>query len=383
MVFGWDRTRNVNRFLSIAKKGIDELAVYQPGKPIEEVARELGLGDPDDFIKLASNENALGPSPMAVKAMKLTADQMHVYPDGGNFQLRQALSEKLRVKPDQIFIGHGSNEILQLLSHVYLDERSNIVVSDHAFIVYRLVAALFGADVISVPMTPDYRHDLAAMKKAVNDNTKIVFISNPNNPTGTVVSHGEIESFMADIAEHVVVVFDEAYVELLPAEEQADTLRYVRENRNVYVLRTFSKTYGLAGLRIGYAIAPEEGVKLLHHVRQPFNVNAMAQAAALAALEDDAFVDKTRRSVASGLKQLTNAFDELGLEYIPSVTNFIMVKVGNGQQVFEALQKEQVIVRPVDVYQMPEYVRITVGTAEENAKLIAALKKVVANREAD
>lgn len=366
----------MNQINQIAKSYVGGLSMYQPGKPIEEVARELGLGDPEGIIKLASNENALGPSPRAVEAMKKFADRMHIYPDGDNYHLRRALAKKLHIEDHQLFIGHGSNEVIQLLGHVFLDARSNIVVSDHAFIVYQLVAALYESAVISVP-AKNLGHDLVAMAKAITPETKMVFIANPNNPTGTMLSGREIDAFMKDVPGHVVVVFDEAYIELLPEDRQPDTLRYVREDRNVFVLRTFSKTYGLAGLRIGYAIAPREGVDLLHRVRQPFNVNAMAQIAALAAVMDDPFVEKTRADVAAGLKQLSAAFDRMGLPYVPSVANFMLVKVGQGMKVFHELQKRRVIVRPVDGYRLPEYVRVSVGTAEENDRLIKALADVM------
>lgn len=370
----------MNNLTGIAKKWVNGLSVYQPGKPIEEVARELGLGDPESIIKLASNENALGPSPKAIEAMKKFTARMHIYPDGDNFDLRKALAKKLKVADQEIFIGHGSNEIIQLLGHVFLDRDSSIVVSDHAFIVYRLVAALYESSVISVPMK-NFTHDLTAMNKAIRSDTRMVFISNPNNPTGTMVDHHEIDSFMKDVPDHTVVIFDEAYIELLPPERQPDTLRYVRENRNVYVLRTFSKTYGLAGLRVGYALAPREGISLLHRVRQPFNVNAMAQTAAQAALQDEAFVEHTRTTIEAGMRQVCAAFEKLGLSYIPSVANFVLVKVGNGQKVYEALQKLRVIVRPVNVYQLPEYVRVTIGTEKENSKLIEAFNSVMTGRE--
>ncbi len=370
----------MNQLTHIAKKWVDGLSMYQPGKPIEEVARELGLGDPEGIIKLASNENALGPSPRAIEAMRKSAGQMHVYPDGDNFQLRKALSARLGVAENEVFIGHGSNEIIQLLGHVFLDRASNIVISDHAFIVYKLVAALYESSVISTPMK-EFRHDLTAMAKAINAQTRLVFISNPNNPTGTMVDGREIDAFMKDVPDHTAVVFDEAYIELLPPGRQPDTLKYVRENRNVFVLRTFSKTYGLAGLRIGYALAPKEGVNLLHRVRQPFNVNAMAQAAALAALADDAFVEQTRTIIADGLRDVCAEFERMGLAYIPSVTNFVLVKVGNGKKVFEAMQRRRVIVRPVDVYNLPEYVRITIGTAQENQRMLEAFRAVMAGRE--
>ncbi|HMO52200.1 MAG TPA: histidinol-phosphate transaminase [Kiritimatiellia bacterium] len=370
----------MNQLNHIAKKWVGGLAMYQPGKPMEEVARELGLGDPDTIIKLASNENSLGPSPRAVAAMREHAARMHIYPDGDNYRLRQALAAKLGMDDSQLFIGHGSNEIIQLLGHVFLDPHTQVVVSDHAFIVYRLVAALYQAPVTSVPMR-DFRHDLPAMARAINDQTRLVFISNPNNPTGTMVEDREIRAFMKDVPDHVAVVFDEAYIELLPDDRRPDTCAYVREDRNVFVLRTFSKTYGLAGLRIGYAIAPREGVNLLHRVRQPFNINAMAQAAALAALSDDAFVAQTRELIAEGLRRVGEALDGMGLSYVPSVANFLLVKVGNGRRVFEALQQRRIIVRPVDVYDLPEYVRVTIGTPEENEHLIAALAEVMAGEE--
>ncbi len=370
----------MNQLKQIAKKWVGDLTTYQPGKPIEEVARELGLGDPEGIVKLASNENARGPSPRAVEAMKKFAHYMHVYPDGDNYHLRHALAKKLGIADQQLFIGHGSNEVIQLLGHVYLDEHSDIVVSDHAFIVYRLVAALYQSRVTSVPMR-NFTHDLTAMAKAITPSTRMVFIANPNNPTGTMVDRAEIDAFMKDVPGHVVVVFDEAYIELIPEAQQPDTPRFVREDRNVFVLRTFSKTYGLAGLRIGYAIAPAEGVQLLHRVRQPFNVNAMAQIAALAALMDDDFVMKTRADLASGLKQLEAAFDTMGLEYVPSVANFILVKVGAGREVFQELQRRRVITRPVDIYHLPEYLRVSVGMPHENERLISALGEVMKHRE--
>lgn len=371
------RRKYVNQLASIAKPWVQGLTTYQPGRPIEEVARELGLGDPKSILKLASNENTLGPSPRAVEAMLKHASNMHVYPDGDNYHLRQALSRHLNVDANQVFMGHGSNEILQLLGHVFLDASSNVVVSDHAFIVYRLVAALYQAKVTSVPMR-EYQHDLSAMAKAVTAETKMLFIANPNNPTGTIVGRQEIVSFMKDLPPHLVVVFDEAYIELVPDACRPETIDYVRQDRNVFVLRTFSKAYGLAGLRIGYALAPSNGVDLLHRVRQPFNVNAMAQAAALAALDDTSFVQQTRETVASGLRHVSEALNRMGVPYVPSAANFLLVKVGEGRRIFSELQKEGVIVRPVDVYDLPEYVRITIGTRTENDRMLDALSRVLA-----
>lgn len=363
-------------FNQLSNDWIAGLATYEPGRPIEEVARELGFGSAADIIKLASNENSMGPSPLAVEAIREGATGMHRYPDGGAFYLKDALASTLRVQPSQILPGNGSNELIEFIGHTFLGPDVNVVVADTSFVVYRLVAAMFRAEVISVPMR-ELTHDLDAMLAAITPETRVVFVSNPNNPTGTMVGQEEIDGFMERVPEHVVVCFDEAYIELLPPQEQPDVLKYVRQGRKVIVLRTFSKAYGLAGLRVGYAIAPEDGISLMNRVRQPFNVNSMAQLAALAALGDDAHVAVTRDLVQEGLSFFVAEFFRLGLEYVPSVTNFILVKVGEGRKVFEVLQKLGVIVRPMDGYGLPEYVRITVGTADENRQTIAALADAV------
>lgn len=362
--------------VDIAKPWIRGLGIYEPGRPIEEVARELGFEEVNDIIKLASNENALGPSPLAQRAMKKAAGSMHLYPDGGSFYLRQKLAKRLGVDMEQLLVTHGSNEALVFLGHVFLEKGTSIVMADRAFVVYRLVAASFQAEIIDVPMK-DFTHDLEALRAAIRADTKIVFISNPNNPTGTMVDGVAIDRFMRQVPDHVVVVLDEAYMELLPEEDQPDSLRYVREGRNVFVLRTFSKTYGLAGLRVGYAVAPREGIELFNRVRQPFNVNAMGQAAALAALDDEAYVARTRRMVQRGLKQLAAGFRKMGLEYVPSVANFMLVRTGRGREVCEALQRRKVIVRPMDPYGLPEHVRITVGTRQQNEMLLRAMAEVL------
>ncbi len=359
-----------------AKSWVQLLGTYQPGRPIEEVARELGLGDPSSIIKLASNENALGPSPRAIEAMRAVADRMHIYPDGDTFYLRQALAAKLDLPESHLFFGHGSNEIIALLGHVYLGKGTSVVASAQAFVVYKLVAALYQAETIEVPMR-NFTHDLDAMRAAIRPDTRLVFIANPNNPTGTRVTNAELDRFLSQLPPHVVAVVDEAYVELLPDGQAPDTLRHVREGRSVFVLRTFSKAYGLAGLRIGFAAAPPDGIQLLHKVRQPFNVNAMAQAATLAALQDDAHVRRTRDMVADGLAQLTDGLRQRGLDYVPSEVNFILVKVGKGREISQALQRHRVIVRPVDVYALPEYIRVTVGTREENERFLAALDRAL------
>ncbi len=360
----------------LAKPWIHNLSSYEAGRPIEEVARELGFDDIDEIVKIASNENSLGPSPKAIEAMTRAAKKMHVYPDGDCFYLRRGLSKKIGVPMDEIIVANGSNEIIEFLGHVFLEKGTNIVMASDAFVVYRLVASVFQAETIRVP-SKNFTHDLDAMLKAITPETRIVFISNPNNPTGTMVDGAAIDRFMERVPDHVVVAMDEAYIELLPESKQPDTLRYVRQGRKMYVLRTFSKTYGLAGLRVGYAVAPKEGIELLHRVRQPFNVNAMAQIAALAALDDDDFVKRTREMVKEGLEHLGKSFEKMGLPYVPSVANFILVKVGRGREVFQQLQRKKVIVRPMDGYGLPEYVRVTVGTPRENALLIKALKEVL------
>ncbi len=361
--------------VAAAKPWVGALATYQPGKPIEEVARELGLGDPSTILKLASNENSLGPSPRALEAMARVAGRMHIYPDGDSFYLRDALARTLKVSREELFLGHGSNEILALLAHIYLGPGTSAVMSQYAFVVYKLVTALYEGVSIEVPAR-EFGHDLDAIRAAIRPDTRLVFVANPNNPTGTLLPAEALYRFLDALPPHVVAVLDEAYIELLPPRQQPDTLRYVRERKNVFVLRTFSKAHGLAGLRIGYAVAAPEGIALLNRVRQPFNVNAMAQAAALAALDDEAHLARTRMMVEEGLDQLSQGLAAMGVGYVPSAANFVLVKVGKGREYFEALLRQRVIVRPVDNYGLPEYIRVTVGTREENQRFLDALAVV-------
>ncbi len=364
------------KYTDLCNSGVEKLMTYEPGRPIEEVARELGL-DADSIIKLASNENSLGPSPLALTAMSQLAESVHLYPDGGAYYLRQAIAAKLGVKAGQVLPGNGSNELIELLGHAFLGPDAGIVMADMAFVVYRLVAAAEKAPVISVPMQ-DYTHDLDAMLAAIEPSTKIVFISNPNNPTGTMVSGEALDAFINSVPEHVIVCVDEAYIELLAPDQQPDMLKYIGTNHKVVVLRTFSKAYGLAGLRIGYAVADAECISLLHKVRQPFNVNAMAQAAAIAALQDDEHVARSRNMVRDGLAFFEQEFSAAGLRYVPSVTNFIMVEVGNGVKIFEAMQRRGVIIRPMAGAALAGWVRITVGTPEENRRCMQALIESIA-----
>ncbi len=360
---------------ALALPWIAKLDVYEPGKPIEEVAREHGFRSVRDIVKLASNENPLGPSPRALRAMRRAADAMHRYPDSGAHRLRQALADKLRVSPDELLIANGANEIIEFIGHVFLGPGVEQVVSDRAFAIYRLVGDLFRAKTRSVPMR-GFTHDLEAMLAAVTPRTRVVYVANPNNPTGTMVDAADLDRFVRAVPDSAVVALDEAYVELLPPRLQPDTLRYVREGRPVIVLRTFSKTYGLAGLRVGYAVAPPPLIRLMHRVRQAFNFSAMALAAAEAALGDDAFVRRTRQVIEAGRRLFERRLPALGLPYVPSVANFMLVETGRARATFLEMQKRKVIVRPMDGYGLPDHVRVTLGTREENERCLKALAAV-------
>jgi histidinol-phosphate aminotransferase len=346
--------------------------VYEPGKPIEDVARELGL-DPAGILKLASNENPLGPSPLAVAAATRALAYGELYPDGGCFVLRQKLAARHGLAAEQFVVGNGSNEILELLGHVFLRPGDEVVMGAPAFIVYKLVALLFGARPVEVPLV-DHRHDLDALARAVTPRTKLVFLPSPNNPTGTANTEAEIHAFVRALPEQVVFVFDEAYAEYL--DNPPDLRPLLAEGRKVVGLRTFSKIFGLASLRVGYGYASPELAGLLNRVRQPFNVNAIGQAAAVAALDDADFTARARATNAAGLSQLASALADRGLEIVPSVANFLLLRVGDGARVFAELQRRGVIVRPMKPYGMPEWVRVTVGTAAQNERFLAALDEV-------
>ena len=357
---------------SLANPSVLTQPVYEPGKPIEDVARELGL-DPEGIIKLASNENPFGPSPLAVKAARTALSQGELYPDGGCVVLRQKLAQKLALTPEQVVIGNGSNELLELLGHVFLVPGDEVVMGLPSFAVYKLVTLLFGAKPVEVPLV-NHKHDLSLLLKAVTPKTKLVYLPSPNNPTGTANTQEEIYSFVRSLPESVVFAYDEAYSEFL--DNPPDLRPLIKEGRKVVCLRTFSKIYGLASLRVGYGYASAEVASLLNRVRQPFNVNAIGQAAAIAALDDVAFTTKCAQENRKGLKQLEAGFKKLALEFVPSMANFILVKVGDGARVFNELQKRGVIVRPMKSYGMPEWVRITVGTPSHNRRLLATLVQV-------
>jgi histidinol-phosphate aminotransferase len=357
----------------LANPQLREIAVYQPGKPIEETARELGL-DPGGIIKLASNENPLGPSPRAMEAMREALEKAHLYPDGGGFSLCNAVARKFELAPENVILGNGSNEVLEFLGHAFLHADDDVIASEYAFVVYKLIATSFGARTIEVP-SPDYQQDLDGMLAAITPKTRLIFVPNPNNPTGTLVSQRAIDDFMSRVPENVIVVFDEAYFEFL--DRPPDTIRFVREGRNIVVLRTFSKIHGLAGLRIGYALGSTDLVEVLHKTRQPFNVNSVAQIGALVALEDDEHQRETKRVINEGRAYLHKQFARLKIRFVPGTANFVMVNVGDGDAVFEKLLRRSIIVRPLKGYNLPEWVRISIGTMEENRKLIAALRNVI------
>ena len=362
----------------IPKDYISGLKVYEPGKPIEEVARELGFDDIAEIIKVASNENELGPAPMAVEAMQEQIAQMHRYPDGGAFYLKRKLAGNLGVTPDQILFGAGSNELIVFLGHVFLEQGTNLIMGAEAFAVYFLVASMYGADTIRVPM-PDHVHDLNGLLKAITPETRLVAVCNPNNPTGTVVSPDALDHFIENLPDHVVAIIDEAYFEIMPEDSKPDVLRHIRAGKeNVILLRTFSKAYGLAGLRIGYGVGHPDLISLLNKVRQPFNVNAMAQVAAMAALDDVTHLVESREMVEQGIRFFEEELPRIGVETTPTGANFILCRTGNGQEVFQELQKRKVIVRNMDPYGLPEHIRITIGTPEQNRTVIEALKEVLA-----
>ena len=350
-----------------------ELVSYEPGKPIEDVARELGL-QPGDIIKLASNENPLGPSPKALAAMQEMLHRSHFYPDGGGYYLREAIAKKVGLARENVILGCGSNEVIEFIGKAFLNPGDEIVASRHAFVVYKLMATLFGAKTIEVP-DPDFAHDLDAMLAAITPRTKEVFIANPNNPTGTLCTQEEIDRFMARVPDSVITVFDEAYYEFLP--NPPDVVKYVREGRNVVVLRTFSKIQGLANLRIGYGLAHKELIDVLQKTRQPFNANGIAQAGALAGILDDEHQTKTRDLTIEGREWLQKEFAALGLRFVPSHANFVLVHVGDGKAVFQALMKKGVIIRDMNAYGLPEWIRVSIGTMDQNRRFLAELRVVV------
>jgi histidinol-phosphate aminotransferase len=362
---------------SLANEHILGIAPYEPGKPIEELERELGI---HDAIKLASNENPLAPSDRVQAAIAATLPMLNRYPDGSGFYLRQALAKRHGFTPDQIVLGNGSNELIELLVRAFLRPGDEAVVPHPSFVVYPMIVQAAGGVRVMV-MLRDHRLDLEAMARAITPMTKIVFIANPNNPTATIVTADEVEHFMARVPEQTIVVFDEAYIEFAMGPDFPETLAYVKQGRKVVVLRTFSKAASLAGLRVGYGIAEADAIALMNRIRQPFNVNSLAQAAALAALDDEHHVLECVRMIEAGRHYLYDEFTSLGLKYVPSRANFILADVGrSANEIYQKLLHEGVIVRPMTPFGMETALRITVGTPEENRRLVKALRTVLGKK---
>jgi histidinol-phosphate aminotransferase len=351
---------------------IKNLIPYEPGKPIEELERELGI---KNSIKLASNENPIGPSKKALKAIEKSLLDLHRYPDGSGFYLKRAIAEFFNVKTSEIIIGNGSNEIIELAVRTFLNPGDEVIIAAQSFIVYQIVTQSANCNKIIVPLK-NFTHDLDSMLKSVTEKTRMIFISNPNNPTGTAVGKKDVDRFIENLRDNIIVVFDEAYYEYVERGDFPDTIKYVREGKNVIVLRTFSKIYGLAGLRIGYGFTKGELVDFMNRVRQPFNVNSLAQIGAIAALKDIKHLEKSREINRKGKEYLYREFERLGIEYVPTDANFILLKVRNGREVYNRLLRKGVIVRAVDCYKLPDYIRVTIGLPQENKRLIEALREV-------
>lgn len=366
-------------FLSLAAPGVRQIKPYQPGKPIEELERELGVSN---IIKLASNENPLGPSPLALTAARAALEDVWLYPDGNGFVLKDKLAQKLGVAMEQLILGNGSSDVLDFAVRAFVTPQDEVMFSEHAFAVYPILTQAAGARAVVVPAR-DWGHDLTAMRAAITARTRLVFIANPNNPTGTWLPAAELEAFIAGLPEHVLVLVDEAYFEYashpaMGATDYPAAIAWVDKYPNLIVARTFSKCYGLAGLRVGYGVCHPQVADLMNRVRPPFNVNSLALAAAAAALDDDEHLQQTLELNVAGMAQLTEGFASLDLRHIPSVANFVSVDTGRpAASLYDALLREGVIVRPVASYGMPNHLRVTVGLPEENARFLAALAKVL------
>jgi len=352
---------------------IRAIAPYEPGKPIAELARELGL-DPNNIIKLASNENPLGVSPLAMQAMQQALADIARYPDGNGFELKHALSRRYAVDASQIVLGNGSNDVLELAARAFLTPGVEAIYSQHAFAVYPLVTQASGATGIEVPAR-DFAHDLDAMLQAITLRTRLAFLANPNNPTGTLIRSADLLAFLLAVPPNVIVVLDEAYNEYLPDDLKADSIGWLTEFPNLIMTRTFSKAYGLAGLRVGYAFAHAGVADLMNRVRQPFNVNSVSLAAATAGLDDREFVRRGFELNQSGMRRITQGLAQLGLTYIPSFGNFVSFKVTDAAGVFQRLLKRGVIVRPIASYGMPDYLRVSIGLESENERFLEALRQ--------
>lgn len=353
---------------------IEDLIPYVPGKPVEELERELGI---TGAIKIASNENPLGPSPLALRAMAEALGETHRYPDGDSFYLRNKLAQTLNVKPESLIFGNGSNDVLDIAARAFMGRGDEAVMGEYAFIVYPIATQAVGAKAVISPM-PDYTHDLRDMHSRITDKTKIVFIANPNNPTGTMVKRDEVEWFIDNVSEDILVVIDEAYFEYVDDPGYPDTLEFHGSGKSILTVRTFSKIYGLAGIRLGYGVGDESIISQMQRVRHPFNVSSVAQAGGLSALDDEEHIQKSKELNSEGLKYLANELRDLGVKYSPSFTNFILMDLETDPMpIYNALLKEGVIVRPVAGYGLKTHLRVSIGLMDENQKFIEALKKVL------
>lgn len=360
----------------LAPSYIRAIAPYQPGKPTSELARELGLAEAG-IVKLASNENPLGVSPKAAQAMRAVLDGLARYPDGNGFELKQALSRRFGVALESIVLGNGSNDVLELAARSFLAPGLSAIYAQHAFAVYPLAVQAMGAQGIAVPAR-DFGHDLVAMARAVRTDTRIVFVANPNNPTGTYIDGAALEAFIARLPQHVLVVLDEAYNEYLEPQFKYDGIGWLKKYPNLVITRTFSKVYGLAGLRVGYALAAPGVADLMNRVRQPFNVNSLSLVAAAAALDDEAFVRESYELNRRGMQQIVSGLQQQGLTHIPSYGNFVTFRVPGAGTVFQKLLKSGVIVRPIANYGMPDHLRVSIGLESENARFLGALRQALA-----
>lgn len=360
----------------LIRKNILSIKPYVPGKPIEEVERELGL---TGVIKMASNENPLGPGELAKEAIRREASKVHLYPDGNCYYLKEALAKKIGLRQESIIIGNGSDEVLKLLGEAFLNPGDQCIMASPTFSEYDFVSNLMGAESIFIPLK-EFNHDLPKMKEAITEKTKIVFICSPNNPTGNIVTKKELDEFFLDLPPEVIVVLDEAYYEYVDHPDYPESLDYIKQGKNVVVLRTFSKVYGLGGLRVGYGLASPEMIALLNRVREPFNVNYIAQAAALAALDDQEHLEKSLEVNREGKEFLTAKFKEMGLYYVPTQTNFIFVEMGvDSKAFFQEMLKEGIIIRTGDIFGLPQFIRVTIGTPEQNQRFINSATLVLAN----
>jgi histidinol-phosphate aminotransferase len=363
-------------FTALAPAYVRAIAPYQPGKPVSEVARELGIAEAD-IVKLASNENPLGCGARAKAAMAVALQDIHIYPDGNGFALKAALARRLGVSMESIVLGNGSNDLLEYLAMAFLSRDASAIYSQHCFAVYPLATQARGATAIKVP-AKQFGHDLEGMLAAIRPDTRLVFIANPNNPTGTFLPYDELQAFLARVPEHVIVVLDEAYNDFLPTELRVDTVAWLGQFPNLVLTRTFAKIHGLAGLRVGYMLAHPQVCDMVNRVRAPFNVNSVGQAAAIAAIDDAEFIARSYENNRAGMAQLIAGCKALGLDFIPSYANFLTIRVGDAAAVFQKLLRQGVIVRPVGGgYEMPEHLRVTIGLPQENERFLAALAKAL------